>query len=224
MAKRLKASWSSADRANNPEMERNLQITRAMLAINNEIWNRCKNHMLEPTFDNYAIFQRPQFQLVRASGNFTGEITFSAVYETERETFNIAPLCTCPPNLAIFQFEYLPSYNHHTRFIDFEALLERALLLHDDVLEPFLVELKKHIETIQVALGTIEEWLQERMMVNDFIESSFGVDLSNTFGGSGGEQHLGTFRVSDSHAAEFQVVEESERIRLTNFLDFISVA
>eukprot|EP00526_Cylindrotheca_closterium_P019040 CAMPEP_0113615754 /NCGR_PEP_ID=MMETSP0017_2-20120614/7873_1 /TAXON_ID=2856 /ORGANISM="Cylindrotheca closterium" /LENGTH=223 /DNA_ID=CAMNT_0000525019 /DNA_START=757 /DNA_END=1428 /DNA_ORIENTATION=+ /assembly_acc=CAM_ASM_000147 len=222
MAKRLKESWSATDRTN-PDIERNLQVIRAMLSLNTEIWERCKLHM-EPftVSEKWATFQRQQFKVVRAGSHFAGELSFSALYETEKKTFNIAPLCICPTNLAIFQFEYLP-YPNNPRFIDYAALLERALLLHDDVLEPFLVELKKHIEGIQVVLGTIEEWLHERLTVSDFIESSFGVDLTHTFGGSG-ERKLRTCFVSGSHVAEFQVVKESERMRLTKFLDFISAA
>mmetsp|Transcript_13388 Transcript_13388/g.32242 ORF Transcript_13388/g.32242 Transcript_13388/m.32242 type:complete len:255 (+) Transcript_13388:1259-2023(+) len=222
MAKRLKESWSATDRTN-PDIERNLQVIRAMLSLNTEIWERCKLHM-EPftVSEDWATFQRQQFKVVRAGSHFAGELSFSALYETEKKTFNIAPLCICPANIAIFQFEYLP-YPNNPRFIDYAALLERALLLHDDVLEPFLVELKKHIEGIQVVLGTIEEWLHERLTVSDFIESSFGVDLTHTFGGSG-ERKLRTCFVSGSHVAEFQVVKESERMRLTKFLDFISAA
>lgn len=220
MAKRLKESWSPTDRTN-PDIERNLQVIRAILALNCEIWERCKLHMEPFTIsEDWATFQRQQFKIIRAGSHFAGELSFSALYETEKKTFNIAPLCICPTIIAIFQFEYLP-YPNNPRFIDFEAFLERALLLHDDVLEPFLVELKAHIESIQIVLGTIEEWLNERLVVSDFIESSFGVDLTHTFGGSG-ERKLRTCRVSGSHVAEFHVVKESERMRLTKFLDFIS--
>ena len=50
-------------------------------------------------------------------------------------------------------------------------------MLHDDILEPFLVKLKDRVESIHVLLGEMETWLSEAQMKMDFIESTFGMKL-----------------------------------------------
>jgi hypothetical protein len=51
------------------------------------------------------------------------------------------------------------------------------MVLHDNVLEPFLVKLKQHLELIQVCLGEIESWLLEPKSNIQFLEETFGKKL-----------------------------------------------
>mmetsp|Transcript_3952 Transcript_3952/g.6079 ORF Transcript_3952/g.6079 Transcript_3952/m.6079 type:complete len:163 (-) Transcript_3952:97-585(-) len=60
--------------------------------------------------------------------------------------------------------ELLPDYDH---------FLETSLLLCEDVLIPFLLKLKTHLEEIQVFLGIIESWLMESAGCINFIEEVF---------------------------------------------------
>jgi hypothetical protein len=62
-------------------------------------------------------------------------------------------------------------------YIDYNAFFETAIMLHDDVLEPFLVKLKRHLESIQVCLGKIESWLLEQKDNIQFLEKIFGTEL-----------------------------------------------
>jgi hypothetical protein len=57
---------------------------------------------------------------------------------------------------------FVPNRKPIGKFIDFEALFEKSLILHDDVLGPFLEILKEHLlSSVQVCLGEIETWLME---------------------------------------------------------------
>ena len=49
--------------------------------------------------------------------------------------------------------------------------------MHDEILQPFLDNLKKHLEDIQVCLGKIEEWLREPEYTKNFIEATFNKQL-----------------------------------------------
>mmetsp|Transcript_14447 Transcript_14447/g.20353 ORF Transcript_14447/g.20353 Transcript_14447/m.20353 type:complete len:160 (+) Transcript_14447:500-979(+) len=60
--------------------------------------------------------------------------------------------------------ELLPDYDH---------FLETSLLLCEDVLIPFLLKLKTHLEEIQVFLGIIESWLMESAGCNNFVKEVF---------------------------------------------------
>ena len=55
-------------------------------------------------------------------------------------------------------------------------------MLHDDVLEPFLVKLKCHIQSIHVCLGKIESWLVEPKDSISFLEDTFETKLSTDEG------------------------------------------
>ena len=55
-------------------------------------------------------------------------------------------------------------------FIDYDAFFQRALMLHEDVLEPFLAKLKHHIQSIHVCMGGIESWLLEPKRNIEFLE------------------------------------------------------
>ena len=54
-----------------------------------------------------------------------------------------------------------------------------AVVLHDDVLEQFLVKLKQHLESIQVCLGKIESWLLEPKSNIKFLGETFGSHVRN---------------------------------------------
>jgi hypothetical protein len=58
-------------------------------------------------------------------------------------------------------------------FPDYECFLERSLVLHGDVLALFLVELKEHLELVQVFLGKIEAWMMEPIEHIKFLDETF---------------------------------------------------
>ena len=58
--------------------------------------------------------------------------------------------------------------------IDYESLFEKSLILHDEVLGPFLAKLKDHLMAIQVSLGRMETWIMETRETIDYLENTFG--------------------------------------------------
>jgi len=61
--------------------------------------------------------------------------------------------------------------------IDFGALFETFLLLHDDILLSCLGRLKDHLQSVQVCLGTIEQWLLESRDSKLFLDDTFAINL-----------------------------------------------
>ena len=78
-------------------------------------------------------------------------------------------------DLFVVKYQAAP----YQAFVDYDALFKTAIVLHDDVLEPFLVKLKQHLESIQVCLGEIESWLLEPKSNIQFLEKTFGRKLKN---------------------------------------------
>jgi hypothetical protein len=78
-------------------------------------------------------------------------------------------------DLFVVKYQAAP----YQAFVDYDALFKTAIVLHDDVLEPFLVKLKQHLESIQVCLGEIESWLLEPKSNIQFLDKTFGTKLKN---------------------------------------------
>mmetsp|Transcript_29111 Transcript_29111/g.70300 ORF Transcript_29111/g.70300 Transcript_29111/m.70300 type:complete len:107 (-) Transcript_29111:296-616(-) len=91
----------------------------------------------------------------------------------------------------------------------------------EDVLMPFLVALKKHLESVQVLLGEIEDWIMEHRATLEFIEATFDVSLLDWEWDSYQKQ-LKTCQDNSVCSISFSISKESERTRLVKFLDFVS--
>eukprot|EP00574_Skeletonema_japonicum_P003398 CAMPEP_0201730322 /NCGR_PEP_ID=MMETSP0593-20130828/21743_1 /ASSEMBLY_ACC=CAM_ASM_000672 /TAXON_ID=267983 /ORGANISM="Skeletonema japonicum, Strain CCMP2506" /LENGTH=233 /DNA_ID=CAMNT_0048222833 /DNA_START=138 /DNA_END=839 /DNA_ORIENTATION=- len=110
---------------------------------------------------------------VRQSGEKTEFVTEAAV---SSKAFLIDALLHLPANLTsvlVVQYQDAP----YSNLIDYNAFFRSALMLHDDILEPFLVKLKDHVESIHVLLGEMESWLLESQRKIEFIESTFDKKL-----------------------------------------------
>ena len=99
-----------------------------------------------------------------------------------RKMFGVKPLTELPANLRnVFVVQYkaepLNTFMLSLGFIDFDAFFQSALVLHEDVLEPFLAKLKHHIKSIHVCLGEIESWLLEPKSNIEFLEETFELEL-----------------------------------------------
>jgi hypothetical protein len=75
-----------------------------------------------------------------------------------RKMYGIKPLTELPANLRnVFVVQYkvepLNTFMLSLGFIDYDAFFQSALMLHEDVLGPFLAKLNHHIESIHVCLG-----------------------------------------------------------------------
>ena len=140
------------------------------------------------------------------------------VQERDQEAFSMKPLLELPAGLNdLFVVKYQAAPYHD--FIDYDALFRTAIMLHDDFLEPFLVKLKQHLESIQVCLGEIESWLLEPKSNIQFLEETFGKKLERVQ--LGRDQVLTTYRDSGRFERTFTLAKASDQQKLKNFLVFM---
>jgi hypothetical protein len=140
------------------------------------------------------------------------------VQERDQEAFSMKPLLELPAGLNdLFVVKYQAAPYHD--FIDYDDFFKTAIMLHDDVLEPFLVKLKQHLESIQVCLGEIESWLLEPKSNIQFLEETFGKKLERVQ--LGRDQVLTTFRDSGRFERTFTIAHSSDQQKLKNFLVFM---
>jgi len=165
----------------NYDVEQNIREIYAIINMNEEIFERCMGDFMMKTWRNgeqsWATgFRRISYEkvTVRARNDVTEIITHPI--RTTKE-FNTTPLSKLPQGLE----DIIASSNmtgKHSFFIDFLAFFQRALLLHDTVLEPFLPKLKEHLMSIQVCLGDIDSWvIQETQKSISFLEETFGKEM-----------------------------------------------
>ena len=163
----------------NLDIEQNIREIRALLKINDEIFERCMS--AEWTHVKYiktlVTFTRYGFDVVKVRPSGTGTSTqFITEPECSKKEFDMTSLSDLPTgidNLFVVKYQAEP----FTMFIDFKAFFECAIMLNDEILEPFLAKLKCHIESIHVCLGEVESWLLEPKSNIDFIEETFGEGL-----------------------------------------------
>jgi len=148
---------------------------RALLKINAEIFCRVIDSTVDCSSGQIVKLERYGFDVVkvRQRGLSTEFITEATRSEN---TFTISSLSALPSDLAsvlVAQYQAAP----FNKFIDYDAFFKSALMLHDNILEPFLATLKTRVECIHVILGEMESWLLESQRKIEFIESTFGVKL-----------------------------------------------
>ena len=146
----------------------------ALVTTNHEIFNRIMGSL---SYDgiNGTVFRRCGFERVKVRQVLT-KTQFTTFAEYSTMTFDLSPLKRLPAALGILQ----PVYQTRMLgfFIDYEHIVQSALgALHEDVLLPFLTQLKRHLETIQVCLGEVDSWLLDAESNLRFIESTFGKKL-----------------------------------------------
>jgi hypothetical protein len=173
---------SKGDR--NSDIEQNVREVRALLKINAEIFGRCMENQLDPYYDTEVVehytFARYDFSKVSVHQHPSDEDRTELITEQQRslKAFCLKSLCELPAglnDLFVVKYQAAP----YQAFVDYDALFKTAIVLHDDVLEPFLVKLKQHLESIQVCLGEIESWLLEPKSNIQFLDKTFGTKLKN---------------------------------------------
>jgi hypothetical protein len=139
------------------------------------------------------------------------------VQERDQDEFSMKPLLELPAglnDLFVVKYQAAP----YKAFIDYDAFFKTAIVLHDDILEPFLCKLKQHLESIQVCLGKIESWLLEPKSNIQFLEETFGKKLDVL---TDEDQVLTTYRDSGRFERTFTLAEASDKQKLKNFLVFM---
>ena len=152
-------------------VKQNIKEIRAILAMNAEILNQCMKLRKQNSF---STFVRYSFAVVE-SFTIVSKTQFVTYPEKLEKEFDMAVLSNLPAGIDSI---FLPPKEAYTNFINYEALFEKSLILHDDVLGPFLEQFKVHlVSSVQVCLREIETWLMEPGSNIQYIESKFGVKL-----------------------------------------------
>lgn len=173
------------------DIEQCVRETRALLKVNDEIFDRCKKSQRKTqrefvvrdprTRYKKIFFARKGFDAVRVhhTGTSTQIVTH---YERSTKCFDMNFLGDLPDELKdLVGLKFCAEFAINM-FVDCNAIFQRAFTLHDDVLGPFLTRFKRHIESIHVRLGEIESWLLEPAGNLKYLEETFGIqDLEGAF-------------------------------------------
>jgi hypothetical protein len=160
------------------DLDHLVRTTRAILAMNNEIWMRCKQARQTDKSSTLsstegAIFERIAFQTISSKNSQPGTLGFMTTPELKHKDFGLPP----PIPQELTDIIALKTKGPQSVFPDYALFFERSLLLHEDVLMPFLFKLKDHLEWIQVFLGQIDAWLMEPVSYVEFIKEVFDKEL-----------------------------------------------
>ena len=152
---------------------------RALIQINTEIWQRCQgNHVpIESrTAEGLEFFRVGYLELkARTEQGNGGSIAFETFSDIEKETFPILP--RMPDDISNFFHVEVPRPT--PVLIDYAtSSLEKMLCLKDEIARLFLMILKDHLKSVQVALGKIESWIVEPMQALHFLNQTFGTAMS----------------------------------------------
>lgn len=140
-----------------------MKTVRALIVTNEEIWNRCGRYFCHGNKFKLEIFDRVNVDNKSECGRAQVEVVSTETHESFREL----PAC-----LKLFE----PKRNE-LGFIDFEKFFNRSLILHEDVLLPFLTNMKEHLEKVQLCLGEVDEWAMENYNNIKFIETTFSISM-----------------------------------------------
>ena len=157
------------------DLDQTIRAVQALVATNNDIFNRIAVSMIRDS-DHGTIFQRNGFERVKAR-QCQSTIRFTTHQECSEMAFNFSSLKVLPGStLGVLQLIYRKDFR---TFIDFESLLVRAVgVMHEDVLRPFLHAFKDHLESVQVCLGEVDQWLFDAERNKNFLETLFSSKLN----------------------------------------------
>ncbi|KAL7543367.1 hypothetical protein ACHAWF_007376 [Thalassiosira exigua] len=159
------------------DIEQNVREIGAILKTNTEIFDWCMSNMTtgwtlgedSTSFTRYSLAS-VQTYLIGSSTQF---ITFP---DRTEWSFNTKPLSKLPPDID----DLIVSKGKGGRFstfIDYESFFETSLILHEEVLGPFLAKLKDHLITVQICLRKIDMWVMEAQSNIDFLEEMFDIQM-----------------------------------------------
>lgn len=167
------------DDNNVQELDYILKSVRGLLAVIVEIWGSCKEQAAisatlpkpsDRTKSNIKM-KREIYEKVKVVKEY-GKIIISSEKKLEVHDFGRPP--PIPHNLTDL-ISYHP--NDEDILPDYDSYLSKSTILCDEVLLPFLIELRKHLQDVQVFLGTIEAWLLKPSIQEIFLNELFDIDI-----------------------------------------------
>lgn len=223
--------YADNDQRQSPNRDQIIAKIRALLATNKEILDRCMDSKVDSSDNAFSsrilsgpfgwTFKRTNYSTVKVR-TVDGIVEFYSDPYVECNTFDATSLYQLPPRLRDFSF-YKKDTLFETKVIDFSAYLEGCVLLNDEVLLPLLVLLKEHLETVQVSLGDIEQWIVAADESLSFLESAFGSFEVNLDCAPGGLKSIvmKSVPISGNLKFSFDVSCESRRAKLIHCIDFV---
>jgi hypothetical protein len=158
----------NTDNQSDFDIEHNIRSVRELLKSNKEIWGRCQEGLVGENQESVRAFMRIGFETVQAATE-NSKVTFSSKAEQSEKSFDMHALEVLPGKLdGIFEVKY-----DEFGFVIYEAFLEKTLLLHEDVLGPFLDKLKNHLGGVKEILTEIDTWLIEPSIYIFFLQTIF---------------------------------------------------
>lgn len=163
------------------DIQQNVREIRAILQTNAEIFDRCMPLAIDHIIDEENKSSRTLFVRNEITEVFTRhETVYRGNYMTRflvhptqfDKSFDTSVLTNIPESLQLTIGASYKSEPYHM-YIDFELLLKRSSILHEDALALLLVHLKSHLMVVQVCLGQIDEWLMAPNETYCFLESAF---------------------------------------------------
>lgn len=197
----------------------NMRSVRELLKANKSTWKRCQKRLIEGTNGSTRSFVRIGFVTVH-SATENNKIVFTTRAERSEKAFDMHQLEILPGKLGgIFAVQH-----DEFGFVDYEAFLEKALLLHERVLGPFLHQLKEHLENVNGLLEEIDAWLTEPKTDLNFLRNTFG--LGETLEIAQETTTLKKFDLQDDFQLKgsFNIQSGREKRMLERLLAFISTS
>eukprot|EP01083_Nonionella_stella_P159605 520783_1 len=175
-----------------------LKLVHGLIAINTEIWERCKDHMVVASLDIVDIdtneeaeeakvrMMKLSYEKARVKGtdkDTWGHSSLNITAQVALSYKDFGPPPSIPSSLTNIIAEAPPPPCMDGKdkqvqvLLDYEGYIERASLLQDGVLTSFLQKLQTHLEEVQYYVGEIEEWLTEPQSVVAFLNDLFDKDL-----------------------------------------------
>ena len=160
-------------------IEQNVRAIQALLKSNEGIYNRCKGH-IESGTDEKTTFTKANHTVVDAHHDeVTSMFQFVTYPDQCRLEFDTSPLSFVPFSLKVgdvsFGLRYIGSVDsNESSFIDYTALFKSLIMLYDDMLGPYLVKLKNHLETVHTCLTKIDDWLSVPSSNMGYLQQTFG--------------------------------------------------
>lgn len=194
-----------AQREERTTLEHLIRTTRAILATNGEIWERCKpfccGKVVEDTTSTTAstpssrrssstILQQRQQQHPPAS-KASPRLLFCRLAHSTVKANTYDGLLSMESALEVTKRSFhlpmaipyplnrmiaLPRQPKDDIMPNFDLMLKRAMLLSEDILVLYLMEFKDFLEKLQVALGEVDSWLLETEKCKAFLKEYFGKD------------------------------------------------
>ena len=159
------------------DIEQTMREIQAIIAVNDEISSRCMVYANTEDKNNagwVVLLERVGYNTIYTR-QAQGEEILELVTRAERieRRFDTARLSGLPLGLVDTISVHYKQYPF-SAFIDYDDFFQKAeMLLCDDALKLFLPKLKDHLESVQVCLGVIDQWVMQPMSDLSFINMNF---------------------------------------------------